>query len=369
MTATGANPTIDGAPRERGWRWLVLALVVAVAISLVARWPASLALPAVAIRLLIPIQPFGLLVLMALLGCTVASWARGGAFASALLAVVLLGVVLRRESGNPTTLHAFSIGWSVLLAAAFGWVNLVHVRRGFLSRALSAIMLAGGITVLVLSFTGAGIANGVRQIGSVFEQELDRRRGEALSQWETRRAEPSWTALGVRAPSVVRSADAVAQWMATVPTPVSAVPALILFESLGALAMAWALWHRLARTRLGPPLSQVSQFRFNDQLVWGLLVGITLVLVPSVREWRGLGVNLLLVFGALYALRGVGVLVWFIPDRWAWLPLVLLLVCIPLLGPVQVLATVAVLALGLGLGDTWRDFRRSAQPLRPNVRP
>src|SRR5690606_14739364 len=105
-----------------------------------------------------------------------ASWARGGACASALLAVLLLVVVLRRESGNPSALHAFSIGWSVLLAAAFGWLNLMHARRAFLNRALSAIVLAGGITVVALQVSGGGGAPGVRQLGVLFGQELDRRR-------------------------------------------------------------------------------------------------------------------------------------------------------------------------------------------------
>ena len=189
------------------------------------------------------------------------------------------------------------------------------------------------------------------------------------TRWEARRTGPAWRALAERVPPVARSAEAVAEFMAAAPSPTPLIPALLVLETLVALALAWATWHRLARHRLGPPLAPVSQFRFSDQLVWGLVVGTTLVLLPTLSAWRTIGVNLLVVFGALYALRGLGVLLWWIPDRWAVLPLLLLLVCIPLLGPVQVLATVAVLALGLGLGDTWRDFRRTARPLRPESRP
>ncbi len=341
--------------------------------SSVALWPASLALLAVVVRLALPVHPFSWLVLAGVAGCAVAGWARGGSFVSAALAVLVLCMVLWRAAGftavSTTALFPFSIGWVLLVAATFGWLSVASGNRAFLGRALAAVLIAGTLTLLVLAFRSDGGSSGVAQMSQVFDQELDRRRGVALAQWDERRAAPSWTAMDVRFPSVVRSADAVARWMETVPTPTVLVPALLLIESLAALAMAWALWHRLARFRLGPPLSPLSEFRFNDQLVWGLVAGATLVLLPTLSAWRGVGVNLLLLFGALYALRGVGVLLWWLPDRWAWLPLLLLLVCIPLLGPVQVLATVAVLAFGVGLGDTWRDFRRTARPLRPDVRP
>lgn len=68
--------------------------------------------------------------------------------------------------------------------------------------------------------------------------------------------------------------------------------------------------------------------------------------------------NLLVVFGALYAIRGMGVMVWFLaPGRWQTLAWgVLTLLFWPVIGAV---------AIGLGLGDTWfvwrRDPRRESQ--------
>src|SRR3712207_8406043 len=34
---------------------------------------------------------------------------------------------------------------------------------------------------------------------------------------------------------------------------------------------------RVSRARIGPPLAPLREFRFNDQLVWGLVAGITAV--------------------------------------------------------------------------------------------
>jgi hypothetical protein len=130
---------------------------------------------------------------------------------------------------------------------------------------------------------------------------------------------------------------------------------LLALESLAALALAWATYHRLGRTRLGAPLQPLREFRFNDQLVWGLIVGLTTILVPTLSTLRGFGQNLLVFFGTLYAVRGLGVLSWFMaPGTLA-----------PVLQVFAALAFLflAVAAIALGLGDTWADWRgRAARP-------
>ncbi len=100
----------------------------------------------------------------------------------------------------------------------------------------------------------------------------------------------------------------------------------------------------------------MREFRFSDQLVWGLIVGLVVVLLPSLAAIRPIGLNLLVFFGALYALRGFGVLAWFLaPDRIGLAPLIGFALLMPPL--------VGALALGLGLGDTWVDWRtRGARP-------
>jgi hypothetical protein len=146
-------------------------------------------------------------------------------------------------------------------------------------------------------------------------------------------------------------------------------PALLALESICALALAWATYHRLSRARLGPPLAPLREFRFNDQLVWGLIVGLAIVFVPSFEDsLRPFGSNLLLFFGALYAVRGLGVLSWFLAP--GALPAAAVIGGLMLLAPVlNVFAVlgfflVLIAAFGLGLGDTWADWRRRARPVR-----
>jgi len=367
-TAVEGRPLVT-APRERGWRWLILALAGAMAVSLVAYWPPSLSLMAVLLRWLLPVESFGSILLAGIGACALAGWTRGGKLLPAVLAAGYLVWLVWRGPADTGAVGAFSRGWTLLITACFGWLCMMSSARPLFTRALSAIVLAGALTVLLSSWRDPLSGAALSRRGVSFDQALDQRRDESLSVWRDRVSSEAWTALARRVPGVSRSAEQTVAWVESSPPPTGVVPSLLVLESLAALALAWSLWHRLVRVRLGPPLAAFSEFVFNDQFVWGLVAGATLVLLPSLSAWRTLGVNLCIVFGALYALRGVAVLLWWLPDRFAVVPLLLLLVCIPLLGPVLVLATVAVLALGLGLGDTWRDFRRSARPLRPDARP
>jgi hypothetical protein len=123
------------------------------------------------------------------------------------------------------------------------------------------------------------------------------------------------------------------------------------------MALAWALFHRFSRTRLGEPLGRLREFRFNDHWIWSVIVGLVVALLPALESLRPLGVNLLVFFGTLYALRGAGVLAFFLrPGR----SLLGLLVGVALL---LLLRDGAAIALGLvGLGDTWADWRRRIRP-------
>jgi hypothetical protein len=128
---------------------------------------------------------------------------------------------------------------------------------------------------------------------------------------------------------------------------------LLALESLAALALGWGVYDRLSPIKIGPTLGPLTEFRFNDQLVWGVAVGATLCLLPAFAEGRNAGLNLLIFFGGLYVVRGLGVLGWIARGRY---PVIIILILIP------VWAMLGVLALALGLGDTWLDLRRRARP-------
>lgn len=129
-------------------------------------------------------------------------------------------------------------------------------------------------------------------------------------------------------------------------------PALLTLAGLGGLRLAWAWHQRIARQPVGPPQPRFAEFEFTDQLVWGWVVGLAWCLLPLPPVWRTLGANLLMVWAALYAVRGLAV--FSAGSRRV---------------PTAVIATITLVAMVLlpfvlggltllGLADTWLDFRR-----------
>jgi hypothetical protein len=131
------------------------------------------------------------------------------------------------------------------------------------------------------------------------------------------------------------------------------MPALLALESLAALALGWALFHRISSTAIGPRLGKLRDFRFNDHLVWGVAVGASVFLLQAFAEGKNAGLNLLVFFGFLYVMRGMGILAWMSRTRaMTFMLIALAVVAWPL---------VTALAFGLGLGDTWLDLRARVQ--------
>jgi hypothetical protein len=193
---------------------------------------------------------------------------------------------------------------------------------------------------------------------------VNRRTAIAEQEWKLAVSTPYQKALVAAGPEGRAGAEEMEQTMHDLVTTLPAregkrfFPALLALESLGALALAWALYHRLSRARIGAPLARLRDFRFNDQLVWGVIVGIVFLAVPTLHAYRTVGANLTLFFGTLYAVRGTGVLAWFLRSA---RPGLVTLVAVALLA--ALLAPAFALGLGLiGLGDTWEDWRAKARP-------
>lgn len=374
-SAATALPT---APRERGWRGFVLALVLMVCITAAPQWSPALALLSGTVRLLFPVEQFALLVLVAITSCAIVGWWAGGRISVALLWLAMASWVVFKLPLSLSGYGAFVRGWTVAVGASFGLVCVITRARPFLGRALAATLVAGLVTLagMMLQADGGGaFDSATRMMGA----EYQRRVQESLDTWQQRTGSSAWQAFATRLPEAAANADRLANTVGMLGDPGSngsagsltargplllLAPALLGLESLLALALGWAAYHRLSRVRIGPPLAALRTLRFNDQLVWGLVVGATLMLLPTLYEWRAIGANFICFFGTLYALRGVGVLTWWIPDRVAALLPVALVILVPLLGPVVVLALVLTATFILGLGDTWRDFRAGADARR-----
>jgi hypothetical protein len=136
------------------------------------------------------------------------------------------------------------------------------------------------------------------------------------------------------------------------------LPALILIQSLAALAASWALYRIVAKHPEGEPLPPLREFRFSDHLIWGVVIALAALVAPGAHVLRPLAGNLATFFGALYIMRGLGVVAGLGAAAGVGGPLAALLgfVVTLLLLPLVVFG-----ALALGVSDTWVDWRRWAR--------
>lgn len=223
-------------------------------------------------------------------------------------------------------------GWALLLGGGFVAATVMSEEAGVLARSVAAL----GVAAAGLAVTGLFRPELVAELDWWVERELT---SAAL-------AASGWLeALGAEGAGGV-SVQQVMVWQGLL------YPAFLGFASLAALAVAWFVERTLAGRRelLGP----FREFRFADGLMWIAIVGLALLLVPAGETVSRLAQNVLVFMGGLYVLRGTAVLFWLgsalAGSGWTaalWLAAGLLLYPLAL-----------VLALMLGVGDTWVDVRR-----------
>lgn len=308
-----------------------------------------------AMRAILPIEQTPLLLIVVVAACAVVAWKNGGRLALAVIWVVLAAVLLASPAGPPESAYNWlARGWALLLAASFGIVSVMVTAETFLPRALSALAVATSLAFSVVLVSPGGPT----RISNAMASEFNRRNDQSIASLREVSAQPAWKEIMKNSPSLQRLTDESEAQLASIPLwSTILVPALLALESLAALGLGWALFHRMSSVPIGPPLSKLRDFRFNDQLVWGVAVGASIYLLPAFADGKNAGLNLLLFFGALYLLRGAGILAWMSRTRALTFMLVALTVFAwPL---------IAALAFGLGLGDTWLDLRTRAQAKTP----
>ena len=334
------------APRERGWIRITLALA---AFLLMPHLPG---LPA-----FVPVVDTLLLLTPVLAACFVVGWWAGGPLSLAIVwtALTVWLFMLAPPPGVGMAYYDLARAWGLLVGGLFGLVCIIGRQRSFFERALSAISIAALLSLLLLVFSGQS----ARQAEEIFASEFASRNATAA----------------VLADSVARDVSEHAPRLAKVFNQAAAerlklqhvfslaaaplYPALLALEALAACALAWALYHRLSRARIGAALAPLSRFAFSDQLVWALVAGITMIVLPTLAAVGPMGRNLTVFVGALYVLRGYGIYAWFISRRVAVVSVLLAVLAFPLS-----LVTVPA-ALGLGLTDTWLDWRARIRMVRP----
>jgi len=135
------------------------------------------------------------------------------------------------------------------------------------------------------------------------------------------------------------------------------LPATLALQTLAGLALAWQWHRRVARNPLGAPLGRFREFSFGDHWVWVIVVSLGCVIAPVVTGLKVAAMNVLIVLGALYLIRGLAIVVAF-SGALGLAPVVLVVggivaavLAVPLVLLVPGLAT-------LGVSDTWLEFRR-----------
>lgn len=340
MTTSAVEQAEVPVPRERGWAKVTVATL------------AFLLLPLTPLlRVLLPIDRTALLIAPVLAALAVAGLLAGGRVPLAIFWVATAAWSVSQLAGAGL-FALLQSGWTLLVTASFAGFLMVQRDAAvpFFSRALRALSLSMGLAIIVSLVTPSGatrVADGVMA-------ESGRRAEESRAGWRQMTSMPEWKDFVAQNPAADNMSQMVEAQLTALPaTSRMLFPALAALQALAALALGWALYHRMGRARLGPPLAAVRDFRFNDQLVWGVVGGLALLVIPGFAFMKAIGANLLLFFGALYTIRGVGVFMWTLsPGRFATAALVVIaLLFWNILG---------VLALGLGVGDTWFDWRARA---------
>lgn len=310
--------------------------------------PAAPILPVMA-----PVAQALVLLVPAFAICTLVGWWMGGRPMLALIWVLLAGWVVAQPIPGSSSYGWLVRGWAVLLPGVFGFFCLARPQKGFFSQALPAVAVSLVLGLVALVATSTPVAS---HLGQTVLAEYAGRGNQWTVMIERLTATKEWSEYLANSPEAQTLKQQVLTEYGRMPArSLTVLPAMLALESMAVLAVAWVLYQRLARVRIGPPLAPLRSFRFNDQLIWGLVVGITIVVLPSFADLRAVGVNLLVFFGALYVVRGLGVISWMLaPRRWTRA----LIVAVGLLAW-QLLAT---MALALGVGDTWLDWRNRARP-------
>lgn len=334
-TEEGAVP-----PREQGWWGPLLATL------------ALLILPATPpFALLVPFDQTLLLLAPSLAICAVVGWRAGGRLPLALVWTAFAVWVLW-VPGSASAFALLARGWAVLLTASFGGVVLLGKEERFLPQAMAAILIALALGLAAVMIAGGGVV----EAGTAITEDVMRRAEFGRLAWQQFTMRPEWAEFArENASADLLNTQVEAQFTELPKAARTLAPAMLALESLASLAIAWAVYHRFGRARVGAPLAPLRAFTFHEAFVWGIIAGLLVIVVPMPESIRVIGLNLLVFFGALYVLRGLGVLLWFLsPGRWM---LVLWTIVVVLF-----LQVVGAVALAVGIGDTWLDWRNRPRP-------
>lgn len=252
-----------------------------------------------------------------------------------LFAGLLIALVFSDVRGDHEALWYAERGWTLMTAGGFVLATVFVQRRSLLLRGLGGLA-AGAVGLALTAWLRPSVLGQIDWAMKQRFQEAAMSAGRLVD--------------AAGGPGLTRQLqDALYQWAGTQEV---VYPALLALATLSALAVGWYVVARFAGVVTAlPPL---RNFRFEDGLVWVLLLSLGALVLPVGGEILDrVGGNAAVFLGALYLLRGAGVLMWVaaatLGTGWmAWLWALVALLLYPL---------AAGVALVLGVSDSWVDLR------------
>jgi len=248
--------------------------------------------------------------------------------ASLALALGLFLVSFAGAFGSPAPLWLVERAWALLIAGGFVVATAAAPRASVLSRGMGALLVAA-IVVAACGILRPGLLEG-----------LDWR---VTGQFD--RVAMMFDLQGEAAATVAEAVRSFAEVAKAI------YPSFLGLATLAALAVVTYVTRRMEGIEAA--VAPLREFRFGDHLVWVLVAGLLLLVLPVGGWATRCGGNVVAFMGGLYVLRGAGVLVWLgasvVSSGWT---IALWLIAAVLFYPVT-LGTAFV----LGLSDTWLDLR------------
>jgi hypothetical protein len=240
----------------------------------------------------------------------------------------------------------FGRGWTLILSAWFLVTVALMPQLSLTMRAVTSVGGAAASAALLFLVNRASWQN----VDWTIAQQLRSGGAQIRSFWTARMQNEAV------ADEMGKAVDRFLEWQA------AGYPAMLALASMTGLVLSWWLWRRLVAQELRP-VGRLRDFRFSDHMVWIVVAGIMLVVLPSGAAFTRTGANLLVFMAALYLLRGFAVLLTMFGT-----PTVLGAVfgafIFLLLYPIVMATTLIV-----GLTDTWLDLRARRLTRQDNEKP
>ena len=256
---------------------------------------------------------------------------RGYAILGATLVAIIIVMV-----GPYDGMWYLERGWALLLGGCFVGLSIVRPKMKISDRALEAVFGAL-VLVAILMTLMSGAWNIVDWVIS------DRVRATVAQV----------IALGGSeglAPALITALYQTAE------VQILIFPALTALASMSALLLSWWLFIFFSG-RSEEALGLVKNFRFNDHLIWMLVVGLFLLFTRWSEPLQRLGSNAVVFIGALCAVRGAAVIV-FITGGFSVLGYAMTLFGLVIVPPIVLGGAVLI-----GIADIYLDFRKRSEQL------